>query len=140
MRGKRILWFLVMIALGALLGMLYGWVVRPMGGNASTLKALRYDYQADYVLMTAEIYAADGDLEQAASTLAAIGDQAPAQIAAQGLQSARAVGWAETDIEIMEQLSRALEGQADPPENVQTEVVPPEAEEPAATLQAEETP
>lgn len=135
MRGKRFFWFLVMIGLGALLGMLYGWVVRPMGGNASTLKALRYDYQADFVLMTAEIYAVDGDLEQAASHLATIGDGTPAQLAAQGLQSARALGWAETDLVKIEQLSQALEGKTGA-----SETVPSVEAEPTTTLQAEESP
>ncbi len=110
MRGKRFFWFLVMIALGAVLGMLYGWVVRPVGGNESTPNALRYDYQADYVLMTAEVFAADGDLDQAVNNLLLLGNQPPAQTASQGLQSARALDWPQADLDKLELLVQSLEG------------------------------
>ena len=111
MRGKRFFWFLVMIALGAVLGMLYGWVVRPAGGNESTPNALRHDYQADYVLMTAEVFAADDDLDQAVNNLLLLGNQPPAQTAAKGLESARALDWPQADLDKLEQLVQALEGQ-----------------------------
>ena len=115
MRGKRFFWFLVMIALGAVLGMLYGWVVRPVGGNESTPNALRYDYQADYVLMTAEIFAADSNLDQAVNNLLLLGNQPPALIAAEGLQSARALDWAQGDLDKIELLVQSLEGHTNPP-------------------------
>jgi hypothetical protein len=108
MRGKRFLLFLIMIGLGAALGMVYGWVIQPLSGSESDLKALRYDYRADYVLMVAEIYAADGDLAQAEQRLAQVSERSPALTATEALETARSLEWAEADLEKMEALAQAL--------------------------------
>lgn len=110
MRGRRMLWFLVMIGLGALLGMVYGWVIHPLSANESTLKAMRYDYRADYVLMVAEVYVANGDAEEAALQLRQLSDQSPAQTAAEALQAARSLDWADADLEKLEALAQVVQG------------------------------
>lgn len=127
MRGKRFFLFLVMILLGALLGLAYGWVIRPIGGTNSTPDALRYDYQADYVLMTAEIYAANGNLEQAASSLKTISGLPAEQTATQGLLSAQRLDWPQADLDTLEKLVTALK---DPGGNAAPTPAPDDGEQP----------
>ena len=130
MRGKRFFLFLVMIALGALLGMAYGWIVNPRGSGESTLQSLRHDYQADYVLMTAEVYAVDGDLDGALRRLEPLANGSAGQTIQNAIQSARELQWSESDLAKMEALAQAA-GSTRP--NTPTAA-------PEATAQAEEQP
>jgi hypothetical protein len=45
--------FLIAIAVGLALGLLYGWVLSPVKYVDTTPNTLRADYQTDYVLMVA---------------------------------------------------------------------------------------
>lgn len=113
MRGLRILLFLLMIAVGLLLGLLYGWVISPAtSAPETTPETLRADYRADYVLMVAEIYHADQDLEQAVRRLGLLGSQEPAQIVSEGMHTARALDYAPDDLDLMTRLAEALETSA----------------------------
>lgn len=115
MRIKRILWFVFMIGLGVLLGLLYGWVFNPPVQSDTAPSALGKDYQADFILMVAEIFQNDGDLEQAARRLSLLGEQTPAQIVNEGIFTARELGYASADLERMTMLAQALQGQPDQP-------------------------
>lgn len=114
MRSKRILWFLVMIGLGAALGMVYGWIINPVEYTNATPEILREDYKTDYVLMTAEIYQADGNLEQAARRLNALGGISAASAVEDAVASARALEYIPTDISAMVRLAEALQGRSVP--------------------------
>jgi hypothetical protein len=69
--------FLRVLGLGAILGLglglYYGWVLRPPQRVSGGPEALRQDYRDDYVLMIAEAFSVDGNLEQARGRLAALG-------------------------------------------------------------------
>lgn len=108
MRGTRIFWFIIMIGLGVMLGLLYGWVISPSRNAEISPESLRADYRADYVLMVAEIYHADQDVAQAARRLAFLGSQPPAEIATAGVLTARDLGYAVADLDMMDQLAQAL--------------------------------
>lgn len=114
MRGKRFLFFLVMIGLGLALGLAYGWYISPNQNAETTPETLRADYRADYILMVAEIYSADGDLEQSARRLALLGDQPAISIVAEGIQTANRLGYPRADVSQMENLILALQGQSEP--------------------------
>ena len=64
MNSRRVRWlaFLVAIGIGLGLGLYYGWVVSPVAYVDTAPNTLRPDYKADYVLMVAEAYQADGVL------------------------------------------------------------------------------
>ncbi len=105
----RWLFILLALLLGLGLGLFYGWVVDPVEFYNLTPDTLRADYKADYVLMTAEAYQANGDPALAARQLAIFGSQSPAAIAADGLAYARQHGFAASDIAVMQGLVTALQ-------------------------------
>lgn len=109
MRRKRLIWFFLMIALGAAAGMVYGWVLNPVEYVNTAPATLRDDYKADYVLMVAEIYEADGSLEQASRRLSVLENLPPAQIAANALLTARELEYSEADLARMENLLQAFQ-------------------------------
>ncbi len=108
MRGRRILLFFIMIAVGLGLGLLYGWVINPVKYEDTTPSMLHSDYKADYVLMVAEIYHADQNLDQAARRLALLDNLPPARIVAAAALTARERGYAAQDQQLIDQLALAL--------------------------------
>ena len=109
MRGKRILLFLIMIAVGVSLGLLYGWVINPVEYENTSPDILRADYKADFVLMVAEVYRSDQDLEQATRRLALLGDLPPARIVAEAALTAKQLSYAPSDLQVIDELARALQ-------------------------------
>ena len=109
MRQKRIIWFFIMIALGAAAGMVYGWVINPVKYVDTSPASLRADYKADYVLMTAEAFRFEQDPGLAARRLAIFGAQSPSSIAADGLDYARANGFADSDIVLIQEMVTSLQ-------------------------------
>ena len=53
------------LVLGIALGLLYGWVIQPVEIIESTPDTLRDDYRTDLILMIAEAYEHEADLELA---------------------------------------------------------------------------
>jgi hypothetical protein len=109
MQTKRLIWFLIMIAAGIGIGLLYGWIIQPLKHVGNAGDTLRADYKADYVLMVSEIYDMDGNLDQAAQRLKLISAQPASEIMASGLETARALGYAPADLSLIEALSSALQ-------------------------------
>jgi len=104
-------WLPLLIAalIGIALGLLYGWVIDPVQFVDTTPETLRADLRADYVLMVAEAYHKEGNADLAARRLAILGSLAPAQIASQAFQTARAAGYAASDLSLLEELTRAMQ-------------------------------
>jgi hypothetical protein len=109
MRSYR--WLVVVIAflLGITAGLAYGWTLDPVEFFDLTPDTLRADFKADYVLMTAEAYRVEQDPGLAARRLAIFGSQSPSSIAADGLAFARANGYADSDIAVMQELVTAMQ-------------------------------
>ena len=109
MTSKR--WFFIILALlaGVGIGFAYGWFIDPVDYFDLTPDTLRPDYKADYVLMTAEAYHVEQDPGLAARRLAIFGTKSPSAIAADGLDYARANGFADADIVLMQELVTALQ-------------------------------
>ena len=99
---------LLALFVGIALGIVYGWVIDPVEFVDTTPDTLRTDYRADYVLMVAEAYQAENDLDAAARRLAAWTSRPPAEFASGALESARGYGFAEPDIALMQKLATAL--------------------------------
>lgn len=126
MRLRRLLWFVIMIAFGAGAGILYGWVLRPVQASGFSLDTLRSDYQADYVLMTAEIHRQDGDLNAAVERLAHLDDESSAlRVVQQAILTAQTLGYARSDIETLAALFQALQKGSPPPAPTLTLTPPP---------------
>ncbi len=109
MSPQRWLYFILAVLSGVGLGLLYGRVISPVEYVDTTLDTLSPDYRADFVLMTAEIYQADQDIEAAARQIARLGSQPPAEIAAGALDYARQIGYHPGDIALLENLVAALQ-------------------------------
>ena len=111
MRSTRLRWVFVLLALiaGIGIGLAYGWFIDPVDFFDLTPDTLRSDYKADYVLMIAEAYRAEQDAGLAARRLAVFGSQSPSAIAADGLEYARANGFADADIVLIQELVTAMQ-------------------------------
>jgi hypothetical protein len=105
---KRWLWILLAAAAGIGFGLLYGWVIDPVDFVDLTPDTLRADFRADYILMVAEAYKAENDLDLAARRLAIFGSDPPAEIAAQALPFGPSAGFSPSEISTLEELVAAL--------------------------------
>lgn len=100
--------FIIVILLGALVGLLYGWVINPVKYVDATPDSLGIDYKSDYVLMVAEAYHGDGDLALAVRRLALLGNISPGETVREMILFAERLGYADADIALMSELSDAL--------------------------------
>ncbi len=106
---KRLIWFCIMIAIGAAGGLAYGWLINPVKYTDTAPETLRSDYKADYVLMVAEIYRADQNLPAALDRLALFSDVTPAELVNEGLLAAQQIkGYPEEDLLTIVTLSEAV--------------------------------
>lgn len=111
MTTNRLRWVFILLALalGIAAGLAYGWFVDPVDYFDLTPDTLRQDYKADYVLMTAEAYSTEQDPGLAARRLAIFGTKSPSAIAAEGLAYARANGFSDSDIALIQELVTAMQ-------------------------------
>lgn len=73
MGNKRLLGFVLAILVGLVLGLAYGWWIQPPEPRNAAIADLRGDYKADMVLMVAEVYAVDQDMDLARARLMELG-------------------------------------------------------------------
>jgi hypothetical protein len=106
--SRRVIVFLLALAAGVGLGLLYGWVINPVQFVDTSPDSLRPDYKTDYVLMVAEAYAANGDLAWAARQLEDVGGS-PLLVAQQAVLQAQKMGYAATDLQNLARLAMALQ-------------------------------
>ena len=85
----RWLQFIIAFALGLALGLAYAWIVSPVEYVDTAPDTLRADYRADYVLMVADIFQSEQNVELAARRVSLLGSQPPAEIANAALTYAR---------------------------------------------------
>ena len=111
MNSTRSHWVFILLALlaGIGIGIAYGWYMDPVDYFDTTPDTLRADYQADYVLMTAEAYQAERDPGLAARRLAIFGTKSPSTIAADGLAYARLHDFSDSEIVLIQELVTALQ-------------------------------
>jgi hypothetical protein len=111
MTSTRSLWVFIVLALlaGIGIGIAYGWYMDPVDYVDTIPDTLRADYKTDYVLMTAEAYQVEQDPGLAARRLAIFGTKSPSTIAADGLVYARANGFSDTEIALIQELVTALQ-------------------------------
>ena len=87
--------------LGLAAGLFYGWRVAPVEYVDLSPNALHADYQAEYILMVAESYQSEQNLDLAARQLALLGSTTPAETITKNLaQNDYTIG----EIELLEKL------------------------------------
>jgi hypothetical protein len=100
---------LIMSILGIAIGLFYGWIINPVKFVDTTPDSLRVDYRTDYILMVAEAYQANQNVELAVRRLAIFGGETPAVISAQALQAGRQMNYSQNDLTILQELTRAMQ-------------------------------
>jgi hypothetical protein len=71
--SSRWIRFFIMIAIGIGIGLVYGWIIEPVQYVDTAPASLRLDYKTDYVLMVAEAYQVEQDLNLAVQRLSLLG-------------------------------------------------------------------
>jgi hypothetical protein len=104
------------VVIGLVIGILYGWVIRPVEYVNTTPDSLREDYRTDYVLMVAEIFTSEQDLERAIIRLAALGPDDPQEMVTQATEYAIESGFSRQDINRLNALSIGLKSLPQPAE------------------------
>jgi hypothetical protein len=94
--------------IGLAIGMIYGWIINPVEYVDTTPGSLREDYRTDYILMVAEAYAGDGDLDLAQVRLAALGPEPPAEIVVRAIEFGVENQFARLDLETLNLLAISL--------------------------------
>jgi hypothetical protein len=107
-RKRRVLFFLIAAIFGALMGIGYGWWLRPQMYTQASLSNLRVDYRTDYVLMTAEIYHQENNLEEARQRLQLLGSDSPERYSREALLAAGQFGYGQNDLQLLANLVQAL--------------------------------
>lgn len=105
---SRWIGFIITILIGIGLGILYGWVIDPVDYVDTTPDSLRQDYQADYVLMVAEIYQAERDPTVASARLSFLGQPDPFVLIQDIYAYAGEVGYSATDLAKIDDLLDGL--------------------------------
>jgi hypothetical protein len=108
LRKRRIFFFLIAALVGALAGIGYGWWLRPQLYTQANLSNMRVDYRTDYVLMTAEIYRQEKNLEEARGRLQQLGSESPERFTKEALLSAGQMGYSPTDLQYLADLAQAF--------------------------------
>lgn len=88
-----------------LLGLFFGWVIRPVEYIDTAPEALRDDFRSDYVLMVAEAYLADRDLELARFRLASLGSHPPLNYLVDAIDFGVENGFKQIDLQTLNQLA-----------------------------------
>jgi hypothetical protein len=105
---SRWMLFLIVILIGAAIGMAYGWMINPVEYVDTSPDALREDYKTDYVLMVAETFHAEANIGLAARRLAMLGDNQPIDIVTRAIQYGEQNQYSAADLGLMGDLQEAL--------------------------------
>jgi len=105
---SRYFYFVLAIVAGVGISLLFGLIGNPVQLPNPTISGLRDDYKTDYVLMIAESYSFDGDLNQAINRLGRLGDEEPLQSVQKALIFAVDNGYTPPDLITMRDLEVAV--------------------------------
>jgi hypothetical protein len=90
------------------LGLWYGWVLDPVEYKDTDVSHLASVYRDEYVLMVAQTYALDGDLDAARARLALLSMPEPASRVADLAEASIGRGASQLDIQVLARLASAL--------------------------------
>lgn len=113
MRKSRLIGFFIAILLGAAGGAMLGWRYLPAQVSTTRLQDLRADYQADYVLMVAEVYAADGNIDNTLALLEKVNPDNPQRAVQEALLTAQQMQFEEWEMRYLVDLEIALRGRVE---------------------------
>lgn len=106
--STRYILFGITILLGLAAGLYLGWEVRPVSAADAEPSLLREDFAADYTLMVAESYAADGILDRAIGHLEFLNAENPLLPVIAALEFGQQHGFAAGDLALLAALAGGL--------------------------------
>ena len=98
------------------MGLFYTRQINPIDYTDAEPDTLRVDYKADYVLMVAEIYNQEKDIENAIRRLAPLGLLSADEIVSRAILFGEKNGYQEQDVALMRALYNDLHSQSVTPE------------------------
>jgi hypothetical protein len=104
------------LLVGIAIGILYGWVIQPLEIGEITPNSLQEEYRADIVLMVAEIFAAEKDIERARQRMTTLGFNSHTELVTNALNFAKAHDFSDQDIKLLTNLSTHLDLSTPQPE------------------------
>jgi hypothetical protein len=96
------------ILIGLTAGLLYGWVLQPVEYIDTAPDVLREDYRADYILMVAQAYQGDEDIELARIRLAALGPELPVNLLIEAIDYGLENGYSQGELDTLNRLATDL--------------------------------
>jgi hypothetical protein len=109
--SRWVRFFLVLI-IGFGIGLLYGWLIDPVEYVDTFPETLREDYKADYILMVAEAYQFERDIDLAVERLSFLGFVPPESLVQEAMYFAIQSGYSPVDLGILRNLSDGLSKEA----------------------------
>jgi hypothetical protein len=106
---------LIGLVIGLVAGLVFGWL-RPVEYVDTSPDSLRVDYRADYILMVAEAFDADQDLDLAHVRLAALGPQPPIDMVVEAIDYGLEHEFSRSDLEVLNRLVVQLRSRLPSPE------------------------
>lgn len=100
--------FFIVLILGFCIGLVYGWLIDPVEYVDTNPDTLRIDYKTDYVLMVAEAYQADKNIDLAVDRLAFLELTSPEELVGQAMDFGIQAGYTASDLGLMRVLGDAL--------------------------------
>ena len=113
---RRWFFFFLSILIGLLIGLLYGGYINPIKVTDITLNSLSQEYKTDCVLMVAEAYHQDGNVNRALERLSELSAEPPAEAVRQALLFAEKAGYNDADLHRIWSLLAAIETSFPTPE------------------------
>jgi len=89
------------LLIGVTLGLLYGWVIHPIERDVTTPNSLQEKYQTDLILMIAEAFSTEADLDLAHERLIRLGYQDHKDFAENALNFAQAHDFSDQDVQAL---------------------------------------
>lgn len=107
-RMGRWMRFLLIIAIGIAIGLVYGWIINPVEYVDTAPDSLRLDYKTDYVLMVAEAYQVEQNLDLAVRRLAVLGNIPSQDLVVEAIAYAAQIQYDPADLVLMQALVDGL--------------------------------
>jgi hypothetical protein len=93
------------LLIGIALGLLYGWVIQPSEPGETSPDSLQDSYRADTILMIAEIFATEDNVELARQRMTALGLESQVDEITNALNYAKAHDFSDQDIHLLNNLA-----------------------------------
>jgi hypothetical protein len=108
-RTLRFIAFFISILVGIAAALVYGWLINPVQYTETEPATLRQDFRCDYVLMVAENYKADQNIQKSIDNLTFFKGETGLSVVQKALLAAQNYNYPNADLQTMALLATAIE-------------------------------